>query len=80
MILEQAIDLAVNNGIWAVMFLGLLMYLLKDTARREKKYIQLIDDLAIKFGILKKVDTQLNVVNANVITLTKWICKKEEVK
>lgn len=33
---EQAIEMAISNGVWAVMFLSLLIYLLKDSSKREK--------------------------------------------
>ena len=35
---EEVFKLALSNGIWAVMFVGLLIFQLKDSAKREKKY------------------------------------------
>ncbi len=75
---EQAIEMAISNGIWAVMFLSLLIYLLKDSSKREKKYMLLVDNLTHKYGLLKKIDKELSVVSANVLTI-KTLCfvKKE---
>lgn len=42
---EKILDLAITNGIWAVLFLGLLIYLLKDSRTREAKYQETIKDL-----------------------------------
>lgn len=42
---EKIVDLAITNGIWAVLFLGLLIYLLKDSRSREAKYQETIKDL-----------------------------------
>ena len=36
--MEEVFKLALSNGIWAVMFVGLLIFQLKDSAKREKKY------------------------------------------
>ena len=38
MIWEQIVNLAISNGLFAVLFLGLLVYQLKDSRSREKKY------------------------------------------
>ena len=35
---QEIFNLALSNGIWSAMFLGLLVYELKDSAKREKKY------------------------------------------
>jgi hypothetical protein len=35
---EEILNLALNNGIWAALFVSLMVYLLRDTGRREKKY------------------------------------------
>ena len=43
---ESFISLAVNNGIWAALFVGLMIYILKDGDKREKKYQQIIEKLA----------------------------------
>ena len=42
---ERIVNLAIQNGLFAVLFLGLLIYLLKDSAKREKKYQQTIEKL-----------------------------------
>ena len=45
-------NLAISNGIFAALFVALLLYTLKDTANREKKYTETI----------KKLSNQLDVV------------------
>lgn len=74
--LEEAIDLAVSNGIWAVLFVCLLAYLLKDSNKREKRYCALINDLSLKFCILKKVDKQLKVVSLDVAEIKTFLFSK----
>ncbi len=52
---EEIIKLAVSNGIFAVLFCCLLIYQLKDSAKREQKYQQTIDGLVDKFGIMYEI-------------------------
>ena len=43
--IEKILSLAIETGLIAALFTGLLIYVLKDTARREKKYQDTIDEL-----------------------------------
>ena len=42
---EEIFNLALSNGLWAVLFLGLLAYVLRDSRRRERKYQATVDAL-----------------------------------
>lgn len=42
---EEIIQLAIKNGLWAVLFIVLFFYILKDASRREKKYQNTIEKL-----------------------------------
>ena len=42
---EEIFNLALSNGLWSAMFLGLLIFQLKDSAKREKKYQDTISKL-----------------------------------
>ena len=52
---EKIVDLAVTNGLWAVMFLGLLVYLLKDSRTREIKYQNTISSLNKSLNIVEDI-------------------------
>ena len=52
---EKILDLAITNGIWAVLFLGLLIYLLKDSRTREAKYQETIKDLNRSLEIVQDI-------------------------
>jgi len=52
---EELIKLAVSNGIWAVLFLGLLVYQLRDSASREVKYQQTIESLTDKLDVVEDI-------------------------
>ena len=49
---NEIFNLAISNGIFAVLFLLLLIYELRDSNQREKKYQETIDKLANSFSEL----------------------------
>ena len=52
---EQIINLAISNGLFAVLFLGLLIYQLKDSKNREKRYQDTIVRLGNALEIVQSV-------------------------
>ena len=52
---EEILNLAIGTGLWAVLFVVLLCYVLKDSRSREKKYQDLIDALSDSLNIVKEV-------------------------
>ncbi len=52
---EQIVNLAISNGLFAVLFLGLLVYQLKDSRIREQKYQSMITKLGNSLEIVKQV-------------------------
>ena len=59
---EEILNLALNNGLWAVLFLGLLIYQLRDSRNREQKYQETIYEL-------NKTLNKVNVIDENVSML-----------
>lgn len=74
--IDQIIELAIGNGLWAVLFVFLFLYQIKDSTKREKKYIGLIDELSKNLGVVKKIDVQVAIVHSNVLSIKKLLCKK----
>ena len=67
---EEVIKLAISNGIFAVLFCCLLVYLLKDSSKREKKYQETIGSLVEKFDLLieiKEDNEQIKKDNERII-------------
>lgn len=52
---EEILNLAISNGIWAVLFLLLLIYQLKDSREREVKYQKTISSLSGSLSEVNKV-------------------------
>lgn len=79
---EQVVDLALNNGLWAVLFLGLLIFQLKDSKAREGKYQTIIASLTDKLDLIQKVSDDVSDIKETIKELkgkTKTI-KRETVE
>lgn len=48
-------NVAISNGIFAVMFVALLVYVLKDSRKREGKYQNIIDVLSSKLNTVDEI-------------------------
>ena len=59
---QEIFNLAVNNGLWAVLFLVLLFYVLRDSRVREKKYQDTIKDLTDHLGIVHEIKKEVEEV------------------
>ena len=52
---EQIVNLAISNGLFAVLFLGLLIYQLRDSRSREQRYQETIVRLGNALEIVQSV-------------------------
>lgn len=59
---QDILDLAIKNGLWAVLFLGLLIFVLKDSKQREQKYQDTIKDLTDHLGIVHEIKKEVEEV------------------
>ena len=64
--MEQIISTVVANGIWAVLFCGLLVYELRDTRRREVRYVRTINSLSDRLGTVIDVKTDTDEIKTDV--------------
>lgn len=81
---EKIINLAINNGLFAVLFLGLLIYLLKDSRSREQKYQSTIEKLGDALEMVKDVKEDVNEIKerltASKISIRKVKAEKTDEK
>lgn len=63
---EDILNLAIQNGLWAVLFLGLLIYQLKDSRTREKKYQQTIENLNKHLDIVEEIDANVQEIKGKI--------------
>ena len=67
---EQIMEYAAANGIWALLFLGLLIYQLKDSKKREEKYTATITSLTEGLNALEGIKQDIkNIIDAIDSTL-----------
>ena len=79
--MEEIISLIAANGIWAVLFCGLLVYQLRDGRARELKYTQTIRALSERLDTVSsvKADTvELTADASNIIDDTQAIRRSTE--
>ena len=63
---EQIVNLAIQNGLFAVLFLGLLIYQLKDSSKREKKYQQTIESLNRHLDAVEDIEKNVEEIRDSV--------------
>lgn len=67
---EEIVNLAIQNGLFAVLFLGLLIFLLKDSSKREKKYQQTIESLNRHLDIVEDIEKDVVEIKQNITDKT----------
>ena len=63
--MDEIISLIVANGLWAVLFCGLLAYELRDSRRRERGYTNTIHALSERLNIVTEVHSDTTGIRAN---------------
>jgi hypothetical protein len=59
---EQIWEVALNSGLWAMLFVGLFITQMKDSKAREEKYQQLVDTLAEKLKIVEIIKDDIEII------------------
>lgn len=80
MVIEDIISLAVSNGIFAVLFVFLLFYQLKDSGKREKKYQQTIEKLSAHLDVVEDIKENITEIKNVIIFQRKGEKKFNETK
>ncbi|MDD4816059.1 MAG: BhlA/UviB family holin-like peptide [Clostridia bacterium] len=65
--MENLIEIAISNGIFAGLFVWLLFYQLKDSSNREKRYIDIIDKLSIQLETIEDVKEDVKELKDNLL-------------
>ena len=64
---EEILQIAISNGIWAVLFVALLIYQLKDSAQREVKYQQTIEVLTQKYAVVEDIKQDIDEIKISLL-------------
>ena len=64
---NEVFSVALNNGFFACLFVALLIYELKDSRSREKKYQSTINTLATRLSCIEKVQEDVEDIKQVVV-------------
>ena len=80
---SSVLDAALSQGLWAVLAVFLLIYIVKSNERfsarqeeREKQYQELLSALTEKFNVLSVIERDITEVKEYIMADTKEINKK----
>lgn len=62
---------AIGQGLGYALFVFLLIYVLKTTGEREKRYQDLLDAMANKFNVVENIQEDVKEIKANIER--KWL-------
>ena len=68
---QEIFNLAIKNGLWAVLFTGLLIFVIKDSTKREKKYQEIIKELSDSLAIVKDIKQNVEKIKTMIYSKTK---------
>lgn len=66
MMWDEIINLAIGNGLWAVLFLMLLVFVLKDSRTREQKYQDTIENLGNALQVVQDVKQDVEEIKTTI--------------
>ena len=65
---QNIMELALTNGIWSALFVGLLVYELRDSSKREKKYQETIQKLNTHLEIVNDIKEEVKELRTAVLS------------
>ena len=71
-------NIALSNGVFAALFVALLVYVLKDSRKRETKYQNIIDTLSTKLNTVDEIKQDVTDIKNCLITNSLTKSKKSE--
>jgi hypothetical protein len=75
---ESIIEAAASNGLWALLFVGLLVYLLQDSKKREEKYTKTIESLSECLNTVEDIQADVKSILSKIIgTAVTKVIKKQ---
>lgn len=77
--MESIIEMAAQTGIWAVLFVFLFFYQIKDSKAREEKYQSTIEQLATSLEIVAEIHEKVQEIKQSITQrLTNKVKEGEE--
>ncbi|MEG1751451.1 MAG: BhlA/UviB family holin-like peptide [Clostridia bacterium] len=63
---QDIVNVAVSNGLFALLFVALLLYQLKDSRNREKRYVQTIQRLTYHLDVVLEIKNAVEKIQNEV--------------
>ncbi len=63
---QDVVSVIISNGIFAVLFVILFCYQLKDSKNREEKYQKTIADLTDHLGVIDEIKEDIKYLKENI--------------
>ncbi|KNF08569.1 hypothetical protein CLPU_6c00550 [Gottschalkia purinilytica] len=63
---QEIIKIALSQGIWAVLFVFMLFYVLRENSNRENNYQEIIKELSEKFNIVEDVKEDVREIKKKI--------------
>lgn len=64
--MDELMQLAAGQGLGYALFVFLLIYVLKTTGEREKRYQDLLDTLGEKFGVVEDIKEDVKEIKSKM--------------
>ena len=68
---DKVLELAMSDGLWALLFCMLLIFELKDSRAREKKYQATITNLSQDLGYMNTISDSIDKIHKKMIDYMK---------
>lgn len=65
--MDEIINIIISNGIFAALFVWLLFYQLRDSAKREEKYISTIEKLSKHLDIVEELQEDITEIKETLV-------------
>ena len=63
---QEIVSVIISNGIFAVLFVILFCYQLKDSKNREERYQKTIEDLTEHLGVIDEIKQDVEYLKENI--------------
>ena len=63
---QEIVSVIISNGIFAVLFVILFYYQLKDSKNREERYQKTIEDLTEHLGVIDEIKADVEYLKENI--------------
>ena len=72
---DEVIKIAINYGLMSALFVALLVWVLRDSSQREKRYQSMLDKMHDALSVMNEIQQTTKKISTTLADLTKDIAK-----